>query len=171
MRRHNRRRGCYNGTLDHLPERPSMSDVTHILSQIHGGDPSAADQLLPLVYDELRSWRPRRWLKNNPVRRCSPRRSCRGLSAFGGRQRTAALEQSRPFLRCRRRGPARILSSRHARRIACGTEARSRKSICGMSSTRRPDAETVLAVNEAVTQLAEQEPEVASLINLHFSPG
>ena len=31
-----------------------MSDVTHILSQIESGDPSAADQLLPLVYDELR---------------------------------------------------------------------------------------------------------------------
>ena len=31
-----------------------MSDVTRILSQIEYGDPSAAEQLLPLVYDELR---------------------------------------------------------------------------------------------------------------------
>ncbi|WDI41547.1 ECF-type sigma factor [Bremerella sp. P1] len=31
-----------------------MSDVTHILSEIEHGDPSAAEQLLPLVYDELR---------------------------------------------------------------------------------------------------------------------
>jgi DNA-directed RNA polymerase specialized sigma24 family protein len=31
-----------------------MSDVTQILEQIEHGDPSAADQLLPLVYDELR---------------------------------------------------------------------------------------------------------------------
>src|SRR5262245_6778831 len=31
-----------------------MSDVTGILSQIEQGDPGAADQLLPLVYDELR---------------------------------------------------------------------------------------------------------------------
>lgn len=31
-----------------------MSDVTRILQQIETGDPSAADQLLPLVYDELR---------------------------------------------------------------------------------------------------------------------
>jgi RNA polymerase sigma factor (TIGR02999 family) len=31
-----------------------MSDVTRILSQIDSGDPSAAEQLLPLVYDELR---------------------------------------------------------------------------------------------------------------------
>ena len=31
-----------------------MTDVTQILSQIESGDPSAAEQLLPLVYDELR---------------------------------------------------------------------------------------------------------------------
>jgi RNA polymerase sigma factor (TIGR02999 family) len=31
-----------------------MSDVTPILQQIEGGDPSAAEKLLPLVYDELR---------------------------------------------------------------------------------------------------------------------
>jgi RNA polymerase sigma factor (TIGR02999 family) len=31
-----------------------MSGVTHILSQIESGDPSAAEQLLPLVYEELR---------------------------------------------------------------------------------------------------------------------
>jgi RNA polymerase sigma factor (TIGR02999 family) len=31
-----------------------MSDVTQILSRIESGDPNAAEQLLPLVYDELR---------------------------------------------------------------------------------------------------------------------
>jgi RNA polymerase sigma factor (TIGR02999 family) len=31
-----------------------LSDVTRILSQIESGDPSAAEQLLPLVYNELR---------------------------------------------------------------------------------------------------------------------
>jgi len=31
-----------------------MSDITRILSQIEAGDPSSAEQLLPLVYDELR---------------------------------------------------------------------------------------------------------------------
>ncbi len=33
---------------------PIMSDVTNILSQIESGDPSAVEQLLPLVYEELR---------------------------------------------------------------------------------------------------------------------
>ena len=45
-----------------------MADVTRILSQIEQGDPSAAEQLLPLVYDELRKlavagwlWKPASW--------------------------------------------------------------------------------------------------------------
>src|SRR5436190_5132971 len=44
LARRNRQHGCPRG----------MSDVTLILSQIESGDPSAAEQLLPLVYDELR---------------------------------------------------------------------------------------------------------------------
>lgn len=31
-----------------------MSDVTRILAQIESGDPAASEQLLPIVYDELR---------------------------------------------------------------------------------------------------------------------
>jgi len=37
-----------------MPRIGDMSDVTHILSRIDAGDPKAAEQLLPLVYDELR---------------------------------------------------------------------------------------------------------------------
>ena len=48
-----------------------MNDVTHILSAIEQGDPRAAEQLLPLVYDELRRLaarrlgqaKPKAWLK------------------------------------------------------------------------------------------------------------
>src|SRR5262249_12980478 len=37
------------------PGRPSaMTEVTRILAAIEQGDPTAAEQLLPLVYDELR---------------------------------------------------------------------------------------------------------------------
>ena len=36
------------------PHNGAMSEVTRILSQIDAGDPAAAEQLLPLVYDELR---------------------------------------------------------------------------------------------------------------------
>ena len=43
-----------------------MSDVTHILSQVESGDPSAADQLLPLVYDELRKLAAVRMQRESP---------------------------------------------------------------------------------------------------------
>lgn len=43
-----------------------MVDVTQILSQIESGDPSAADQLLPLVYDELRKLAAARLAQEEP---------------------------------------------------------------------------------------------------------
>src|SRR5438552_3042883 len=43
-----------------------MSDVTHILSAIEQGDPRAAEQLLPLVYDELRKLAAERMAQEKP---------------------------------------------------------------------------------------------------------
>ena len=43
-----------------------MTDATRILWQIEQGDPSAADQLLPLVYDELRRLALQRLAQENP---------------------------------------------------------------------------------------------------------
>ena len=42
------------------------SDVTRILSQIELGDPQAAEQLLPLVYDELRKLAAAKLAQENP---------------------------------------------------------------------------------------------------------
>src|SRR5579859_3831823 len=43
-----------------------MNDVTHILSAIEQGDPRAAEQLLPLVYDELRKLAAQRLAQERP---------------------------------------------------------------------------------------------------------
>src|SRR6187200_1255780 len=43
-----------------------MSDITRILSQIESGDPSAAEKLLPLVYDELRKLAAARLAQEKP---------------------------------------------------------------------------------------------------------
>src|SRR5678809_93630 len=43
-----------------------MSDVTRILSQIESGDPSAAEHLLPLVYEELRKLAAARLAQEKP---------------------------------------------------------------------------------------------------------
>ena len=46
-----------------------MSDVTRILSAIEQGDQHAAEQLLPLIYDELRKLAARSWRRRSPARR------------------------------------------------------------------------------------------------------
>src|ERR1700722_19571578 len=48
------------------PRPAAMSDVTRILSAIEQGDPTAADQLLPLVYDELRRLAARKLARETP---------------------------------------------------------------------------------------------------------
>src|SRR5436853_6105105 len=49
-----------------------MSAVTRILSAIEQGDPSAADQLLPLVYDELRQLAARKLAREKPGQTFQP---------------------------------------------------------------------------------------------------
>src|SRR5438046_2622472 len=44
----------------------AMSKVTHILSAIEQGDPHAAEQLLPLVYDELRKLAAQKMAQESP---------------------------------------------------------------------------------------------------------
>src|SRR5262249_39014738 len=50
----------------------SMSEVTRILSAIQQGDPSAAEQLLPLVYDELRRLAAERLAQERPGQTLQP---------------------------------------------------------------------------------------------------
>src|SRR5262249_35945859 len=49
-----------------------MNDVTHILSAIEHGDPRAAEQLLPLVYDELRKLAAQRMAQEKPGQTLEP---------------------------------------------------------------------------------------------------
>jgi len=58
------RRFLESGLIARYPTR--MSDVTRILSQIESGDPAAAEQLLPLVYDELRKLAAARLAQEKP---------------------------------------------------------------------------------------------------------
>ena len=49
-----------------------MSDVTRILSAIESGDPHTAEQLLPLVYDELRKVAAQKMAQEKPGKRSTP---------------------------------------------------------------------------------------------------
>ena len=50
-----------------------MTDVTQILSQIEQGDPSAVEQLLPLVYEELRKLAAQKMRSGGCSARVSPK--------------------------------------------------------------------------------------------------
>ena len=84
-----------------------MSDVTRILAAIERGDPRAAEQLLPLVYDELRKLAA---AEAGPGEArpdaAGDGAGARGLSAAGGRRQGAALGQPRALLCRRGRGDA-----------------------------------------------------------------
>ena len=64
---------------------PAMSDVTRILSQIESGDPQAAEQLLPLVYDELRKLAAAKLAHEKPTRRRQVRAVNSRVAAESGR--------------------------------------------------------------------------------------
>jgi hypothetical protein len=49
-----------------------MNDVTRILSAVEHGDPTAAEQLLPLVYDELRRLAAQRLAREKPGQTLRP---------------------------------------------------------------------------------------------------
>src|SRR6185503_7883510 len=71
--------GCSRGIkaaeynrLQALPPRHPMSDVTRILSQIEEGDFAATEQLLPLVYDELRRLAASKLVQESPGKTLQP---------------------------------------------------------------------------------------------------
>ena len=60
------RRGCYHS------QRECVGDVTRILTAIEQGEPRAAEDLLPLVYDELRKLASHRIAREQPDHTLQP---------------------------------------------------------------------------------------------------
>ena len=95
-----------------------MSDVTRILSQIESGDPSAAEQLLPLVYEELRKLAAAKMAQEKPGQTL---------------QATALVHEA--YLRLVE------VRRRLSTGTAGGTFSRRRLKRCGASSSRASDAD------------------------------
>src|SRR5687767_496242 len=64
-----RERNCFRGAK---ADTNPMSELTRILSRIESGDPQAAEQLLPLVYDELRKLAAQRLTQEKPGQTLQP---------------------------------------------------------------------------------------------------
>ena len=139
-----------------------MSDVTRILSAIEQGDPHAAEQLLPLVYDELRKLAaaaagPGEAGPDAPGHRPGPR----GLPAAGRTASrpstgTAAATSSPPRPR-----PCAASSSRTpaaSRRVKHGGGRQRVDLGPGRAVADAPTPDDLLALDEALARLAERRP-------------
>lgn len=150
-----------------------MTDVTQILSQIEQGDPNAAEQLLPLVYDELRKLAAAKLANEKPgqtlqatalvhdayIRLVDVEKAQHWNSRghfFG-----AAAEAMRRIL---------VENARRKGRVRHGHEQK-RVELPDVASSSGPSPETILAVDEAVTRLGEDDPTAANIVKLHFFAG
>ena len=148
-----------------------MREVTRILSAIEQGDPHAAELLLPLVYDRLRQLAAPRLAQEKPGQTLQPTalvheaylRLVDGDQAQHWNSRghffAAAAEAMRRIL---------IDEARRKRRPKHGGD-RQRIALDALAQAdRHPD---LLALDEALTRLAEQEPAKAELVKLRFYAG
>jgi RNA polymerase sigma factor (TIGR02999 family) len=153
-----------------------MNEVTTILSAIEKGDLGAAEQLLPLVYDELRKLAARKLAQEKPGQtldatslvheayvRLVGRPSGARAGEWEGRGHffAAAAEAMRRVLVEKARWKSR---RRHG-----GGLPRVHVELAGIASPM-PD-EDLLALDEAMTRLAAAEPIRARLVELRFYAG
>ena len=150
-----------------------MSDVTRILSQIEQGDPRAAEQLLPLVYDELRKLAAARLAAEQPGQTLQATAlvheayvrlvGANGVEKWDGRGHffAAAAEAMRRIL---------VESARRKKRLRHGGDQCQVELNEELPTIDRPIDE-ILAVHEALDQLATANPGAAKLVNLHYFAG
>jgi RNA polymerase sigma factor (TIGR02999 family) len=149
-----------------------MSDVTRLLEAIEGGDARAASELLPLVYDELRKLAARRLAREKPgqtlqatslVHEAYLRLVAKDDRAWNGRGHffAAAAEAMRRIL---------VESARRKNRLKHGREHRRVDLESGCLVSAAPSLDLV-ALDEALSRLAETEPAKAELVKLRFFAG
>jgi RNA polymerase sigma factor (TIGR02999 family) len=150
-----------------------MSDVTQLLSAIEAGDPRAGDQLLPLVYEELRKLAAERMARELPGQTLqatalvheawlrlggmeSPR-TWNGRAHFFG----AAAEAMRRILVDRARKKGRI---RHGGKYE-------RVDLDHVTLATEDTDDTVLAIHEALEALALESPQKAEIVKMRYFTG
>jgi RNA polymerase sigma factor (TIGR02999 family) len=154
-----------------------MSDVTRILSAIEQGDPSAAEQLLPLVYGELRKLAAQKLAQEKPGQTLQAtalvHEAYLRLVASGD----ASAPRKQPW---NGRGHFFAAAAEAMRRILVDNARRKGRPKHGGDRRRieldeaLPGAaprEDLLALDEALTRLAAQEPVKAELVKLRYFAG
>src|SRR5277367_4990658 len=132
-----------------------MSDVTHILSAIEHGDPEAVEQLVPLVYEELRKLAAQRLATEKPGQTIQATALVHEAYLRLVDVETAQHWNSRGhFFGAAAEAMRRILveRARHKRSLKAGGDLRRRDLSDVDLSTVEPDID-LLALNEALEKL------------------
>ncbi len=150
-----------------------MNEVTRILTAIERGDPRAAEQLLPLVYEELRRLAARRLAQEKPGQTLQAT-----ALVHEAYLRLLDAERGRDW---NSRGHFFAAAAEAMRRILVDNARRKRRPKHGGDQERIPlDAvalpvedrfHDLLALDEALTRFAGQEPLKAEVVKLRYFAG
>jgi RNA polymerase sigma factor (TIGR02999 family) len=157
-----------------------MNEVTRILSAIEQGDPSAASQLLPLVYDELRQLAAQKLAQEKPGQTLQATalvheaylRLVMPASGSGDRPEEQRWDGRRHFFAAAAEAMRRILVNRardRGRLKRGGGRRRLHLDDSDLSVAEPPDE--LLILNDALDKLAQEDRDCAELVKLRFFAG
>jgi RNA polymerase sigma factor (TIGR02999 family) len=155
------------------PARPRMSDVTRILSAIEAGDPRAAAELLPLVYDELRKLAARRLAGEKSGQTLQPTALVHEayLRLVGGGP-SVGWNSRGHFFAAAAEAMRRILVEA-ARRKGAGKRGGGRRRVrledVDVAAPDRPD--DLIDLDEALAALEQADRVAANLVKLRYFAG
>jgi RNA polymerase sigma factor (TIGR02999 family) len=150
-----------------------MNDVTQILSAIEHGDPHAAEQLLPLVYAELRELAAARLVHEKPGQTLQPTALVHeAYLRLVDVEKAQAWNSRGHFFAAAAEGMRRILIERARRkgRQRHGGGLR-RADLSDADVAAPPEDEQLLLLDDALTRLAAARPQAAELVRLRFFAG
>jgi RNA polymerase sigma factor (TIGR02999 family) len=147
-----------------------MNDITRILRAIEHGDARAAEQLLPLVYDELRRLAAAKMARERPDHTLDATALVHEayLRLIGDR----AYADHRHFFRVAAEAMRQILidRARHHRRARHGGD-RNRVPLGEAGPVVEAEPNELLALNEALERFAVVDPLKAELVKLRYFGG
>jgi len=149
-----------------------MTEVTRILSAIARGEPSAADRLLPLVYEELRALAARRLANERPGQTLQPTALVHeAYLRLVGPADDARWDNRGHFFAAAAEAMRRILveAARRKRREKHGGD-RNRVPLDAAQPAAPDPRHDLVALDAALTRLAAEDPQAAKLVELrHFT--
>ena len=150
-----------------------MTDVTQILSQIESGDPSAAEQLLPLVYQELRKLAAAKLAQEKPGQTLQATALVHdAYIRLVDVEKAQHWDSRGHFFAAAAEAMRRILveNARRKASLKRGANLRRLKLDDGLTlNQERP--EDILSLNEALDLLAAEDPVKAELVKLRCFVG